>query len=99
MTPQELTLFRELNVLAETDAVLATTMYCARMGHMSQTEAFMAGLKCYSGAIASLRSQLLDAISTRPRIYYLGPGELADVCAPPRQSATPVATSVGTHAG
>jgi hypothetical protein len=82
MTAREHELFGQINVLAETDGLMAQILYAYRHKLMTRDEAFLQGLYSYSLALSSCRTQLMDAEARRPRVYYLSGGNL-DVCSPP----------------
>lgn len=71
MTPAELDLWQQLNVLAETDAVAAYVIALYRAHSGSVVETLLRGLSGYSEVTSTLRRQLLDAESGRPRVFYL----------------------------
>jgi len=71
MTRRTEMMWRELNVLAETDAHVAALVRGFRMGLMSWEEMLMAGWLSSAIANNTLRTQLVDAISLQPRIYFL----------------------------
>lgn len=71
MTPAELALWQQLNVLAETDAVAAHVIAYYRGGHTTVAETLLRGLLAYGQVTEVLRKQLLDAESGRPRVFYL----------------------------
>jgi len=63
--------FRQLIVHAETDAIMATVLAMIRRGYMTREDAYEEGLNTYAHLVQSLRAQLLDAESRRPRVYVL----------------------------